>query len=50
VILKQYLVLAATRKKLIKTLGSLKAVKETDDETLKNLVGEKKMKLLRQYL
>jgi excinuclease ABC subunit C len=40
----------ATRKKLIKTLGSLKAVKETDDETLKNLVGEKKMKLLRQYL
>lgn len=40
----------ATRKKLIKSLGSLKAVKETDDETLKNLVGEKKMKLLRQYL
>lgn len=40
----------ATRKKLIKTFGSLKGLTQARDEELVRLLGEKKAKVLRQYI
>lgn len=41
---------AETRKKLIKTFGSLKSVKEADHEALAKVIGKAKASMLRNYL
>ncbi len=40
----------ATRKKLIKTFGSLRGVTQARDWELEKVVGAKKATILRQYL
>lgn len=41
---------SATRKKLIKTFGSVKNIHHSSDDELRRIVGEQKMKMIRKYL
>jgi len=40
----------ATRKKLLKTFGSVKGIQEADSQALADLIGSKKAALVKQYL